>query len=714
MTLSSASGTAVTVPFSIGASSTATGGGTDYSYSPANATLSFSSGQTTQNITLTINNDNLDENDETVIINLGSPTNASLGSPSSSTYTIQDDDNPPLVSIAPDSSGLESIASKSVAVTLSSVSGKTISVPFSIDLASTANAPDFGYYPNGPSVLSFTPGQTSQNISLTITGDNAVESDETIIMNLGTPTNAGLGTPTHSTYTILDDDLPVVSIAAGGSAAESVTTRTIAVTLSAAYRSAVIVPFSVNASSTANGGSDYSLSLSPLTFAIGQTTKYITLIVVNDIVDEPDETVVIDLGAPTHATLGAAIHSTSIIQDNDNPLTVFLEASASVNENAGVTPLSVFLSTVSGKTVTVPFSVNVSSTAAGGGTDYWINLGELTFAPGETTQRIGLTVNDDALDEDDEAIVIDLGAPTNAGLGTGASSVRTIVDNDSAPVVTIGANSAGLESVASKVIPVTLSSASGKAVTVPFSVNASSTASGGGVDYAIGNSPLTFAAGEMTHNITINVIADGVNENDESVVIDLGTPTNAGLGLEATSIYTIQDDDKVPTISSIQAVSSSALKLVWSPVLGATGYKIYRSGSMTGSFAQVGGIVGVTTLVDGNLSEATAYWYKLSAVTSTGDSALSPVFGAYTRICEPSGISVAPDKETDPTSRMKVSWMDNSSVENGFILARSPNGTDSWTTVTVGPSAGRGRTVNYNDEGRDEGRRYWYKVRAFK
>ena len=60
--------------------------------------------------------------------------------------------------------------------------------------------------------MTFTPGQTSKNISITIHNDGTVEADETIEVTLTGATNATLGSTTVHTYTILDNDIPTTGV----------------------------------------------------------------------------------------------------------------------------------------------------------------------------------------------------------------------------------------------------------------------------------------------------------------------------------------------------------------------------------------------------------------------------------------------------------------------------------------------------------------------
>ena len=110
--LSAASAQNVTVNYAI--TGTATGSGTDYTL--ANGTLTINAGATSGTITIAgIVDDSLDEANETVVVTLSSPSNATLGTDSVHTYTITDNDNAPVVDFnTTSSSGAESVSSKDI------------------------------------------------------------------------------------------------------------------------------------------------------------------------------------------------------------------------------------------------------------------------------------------------------------------------------------------------------------------------------------------------------------------------------------------------------------------------------------------------------------------------------------------------------------------------------------------------------------------------
>ena len=233
---------------------------------------------------------------------------------------------------------------------------------------------------------------------------------------------------------------PVVAFAlADSTGLESATPASLAVSLSAASADTVTVDYSVTGGSATGGGTDYVLSSGTLTFAAGETTKNIEIIVVDDALSEGDETIIVTLSNADNARLngpGRQKTHTYTIEDNDAPPpTVEFDAvSSSGAENPSPVNLAVSLSAAAGNEVTIDYVVT-GGTATGGGTDYTLASGTLTFAAGETTKNIAISVANDQDYEGDETIIVTLSnVSANATLGANAVHTYTIEDNDPAPV----------------------------------------------------------------------------------------------------------------------------------------------------------------------------------------------------------------------------------------------------------------------------------------
>ncbi|MBK8285191.1 MAG: hypothetical protein IPK97_10080 [Ahniella sp.] len=142
------------------------------------------------------------------------------------------------------------------------------------------------------------------------------------------------------------------------------------------------------------------------------------------------------------------------ITDNDTATVQFASASVSQLESVNPMAFSVTLSNpvASGLTLTV-----ASTNGTAGASDFTaITGGMVTFAANTTTsQTVNVTINNDALDEDDEAFTLALSNPVATGtvtLGT-AIATGTIQDDDALPVLNV-ANVSQPEGNASNVLNV--------------------------------------------------------------------------------------------------------------------------------------------------------------------------------------------------------------------------------------------------------------------
>jgi hypothetical protein len=177
-------------------------------------------------------------------------------------------------------------------------------------------------------------------------------------------------------------------------------------------------------------------------------------------------------------------------------------------------------------TLSKPFSQPVSVSYATAdytaiaGSDYQAASGTLTFAPGETTKTITITVNGDRLLEQDETFLVNLGGPANAVLADG-QAVGTILDDEphiSISDVTRTEGRKGQKTLFT--FTVTLAVAYDQPVTVSYrTVNG--TATTGNSDYVAQSGTLTFAPGETTKTITIVVNGDNRKEGNEIFYLDL-------------------------------------------------------------------------------------------------------------------------------------------------------------------------------------------------
>ena len=108
-----------------------------------------------------------------------------------------------------------------------------------------------------------------------------------------------------------------------------------------------------------------------------------------------------------------------------------------------------------------------------------------------------------------------------------------------------------------------------------------------------------------------------------------------------------------PSALTAAAQSESAISISWSAVAGATHYKLYRSETSEGSFAQIGGDIAATDyLDDSGLVANTSYDYQLESCNGNGCSSRSSAVSATTAPERPE----TPTVETQSESAISISW----------------------------------------------------------
>lgn len=325
-------------------------------------------------------------------------------------------------------------------------------------------------------------------------------------------------------------------------ASESTTDVALTVQLSTTAINDVTVDYAVKNTSTAANPADHNLATGTVTVAAYDTSAPLEFEVVNDILDEPDETVVVELSNPGNASLGANTLLTYTIQDDDAfPSVTFTAATSTKSESAGSSPIALQLATASLTAVTVDYAVTGGTATAG--TDYTLASGTATFAAGTTSASVPLQVTNDALDEVDETVAVTLSSPDGATLGATTLHTVTISDDDAAPTVQFQvAASSRSEARGPAKLRVSLSAPSAKTVTVAFARTGGTATPT--TDFRLLPGMLTFDAGTTAKDISIALVNDRIDEPAETVAVTLSNPSNATLGTTKVHTLTIADEDR--------------------------------------------------------------------------------------------------------------------------------------------------------------------------
>lgn len=292
-------------------------------------------------------------------------------------------------------------------------------------------------YTSVSGTLSWTNGDiANKTFTVNITNDTLDESNETFTVSLSNPTGgATLGSPSNAIVTINDEDNPpTVQFQTGSSNGnESVSPAQFTVNLSTVSGQTVTVNY-VTANGTAVAGSDYTSTSSTLTFNAGETSKMISVPIIDDTTPEGSEYFMVTLSSPVNATLGTTTTHTYTINDNDTTYGTlqFSSATYNVNENGG--NATIIVTRTDGSNGAIGISYTTSSGTAIAGSDYTATSGTLSWANGDTSNKtFNIPIIDDAIYEGNETVNLTLSNPTGgASLGSPSTAVLTILDNDSA------------------------------------------------------------------------------------------------------------------------------------------------------------------------------------------------------------------------------------------------------------------------------------------
>jgi Calx-beta domain len=199
-------------------------------------------------------------------------------------------------------------------VSLSAAASGDVTVDYATS-GGSATAPDD--YAAASGTLTFAPGELSKQVSVAVVGDVLDEPHETYSLNISNPSGATLSRA-RGLGTILDND-PAVSLSVNDvSAPESAGTASFTVSLSGVSGKVVTVDYTT-ADGTATAAADYGSAQGTLVFLPGETSKSVSVALVDDNVVEQDETFSLDFSRVVNALLADGQGNGTILDDDAPP-----------------------------------------------------------------------------------------------------------------------------------------------------------------------------------------------------------------------------------------------------------------------------------------------------------------------------------------------------------------------------------------------------------
>lgn len=203
------------------------------------------------------------------------------------------------------------------------------------------------------------------------------------------------------------------------------------VTLSGDLTAPLTVNFAT-ANGTAISDLDFASQAGTVVFEIGEITKTISIPILDDQVQEPDEFFFLNLTASVEG-VQVSRQGRATILDNDTPK-ISIDDISQNEGNSGVSTFrfTIRLSLPSAKVVRVNFTT-FDGTASSRG-DYQTIKGTIQFNPGETTKTVSVTVRADNVVEPNETFFLKLSNVVNSVLAD-SEGLATIVNDDGTQTV---------------------------------------------------------------------------------------------------------------------------------------------------------------------------------------------------------------------------------------------------------------------------------------
>ena len=421
-----------------------------------------------------------------------------------------------------------------------------------------------------------TAGET-QNVVVTIVGDDIVEDNETFSITLGDVTgtsavqDAAITTGDVSSGTINNDDTATLSISTISTAetnADQAVTATVSV--DAAVEGGFTVAYAAAALTAET--TDFSVSGSSLLFAgTAGESQDISVTLVGDAIVEADETFTITLGDVTgttteqDASLTTGAQSTNtIVNDDTASLTI---NDVTVDEDAGTATFTVTSSHVSEAAIVVSVGLTDGTTTAA---DVTLATSTATIAGDSTTTSASVTVNvtDDRRVEGQETYTLtlsgatwDAAADATRAVITDAIAAGAVDDNETVDVSFAATTSTVDEDTATSTIDVdlTISSTGTGAIGLDRTMTVDVNRTGGTAspadpeaDLSYTDTTLSFSAADgdaasFTKSVSVEIFEDILDDDAETLILSLqslsdGSGGQASIG-SGTHTLTITDDD---------------------------------------------------------------------------------------------------------------------------------------------------------------------------
>ncbi len=521
-------------------------------------------------ITINVNDDGIDEMDETIILTLQDGSGYTVNNAmKTTTVTIADDDTRGL-QFHRRWADVDEGSSETLTLRLSSQPTAAVTVKIASNNQDVTVSPtSLTFNPSGSNLWS-----RARNVTVSAAqDDDAVDDTATLTYTTSGGDYGGANALSIARPVSVDDDdtadptaprLPRISVTGGADVTEG---GAAGFTVNA--DPAPTARLTVNVEVVEPPGQDFVAAsqegVRTVTLNAGVASATFTVRTVDDNADEDDGFVQVYVNDGTGYVAGQGAAVTVLDNDDPIPAAFFRFASSDTPEHGGTHAVRVELD-YPAPSAGLTLRYSLSGTArAGSSNDYTIeNSGTLSIPGGDRSADIAVVINDDSASENAETVILTLTGGTGYTVDSQGArpSVHTVTieDNDSTSAAFAVSSSSVDEDVGTHNVTVTLSQAAPTGgLTLSYSVAGTATA-GSGNDFTIQNSgTVSIAAGLSSADIAVTIIDDNAFENAETVILTLTGGTGYTLGSTTTHTLTINTSDQAPISARLAFVGGSPL-----------------------------------------------------------------------------------------------------------------------------------------------------------
>ena len=531
-------------------------------------TVTIAAGFSAVEVPVSVLDDGLVEDAETVVVTLVDGGLYDLGANSSAALAIESDDVALAVVtiVATDADAAESVSGTDGGrFTITRTGDLTSALEIALQISGTAtNGED---YQTILSTIAIAANESSVDVPVSVLDDALVEVPETVVVTLASGSLYEVGASASATVTIESEDtvvtpMPVVTVeTTDATTAEPGDNGAFTITRTGDVTDALEVTLLVEGSAT--NGADYQMIGESFTIAAGASSVEVPVSVIDDALVEEVETVVITLVDGERYELGASSSAALTIESEDaviapTPVVSVTAADANANETGDRGLFTISRAGDSDSDLEVQFAIAGN---ANNGVDYQAVSLSATIAAGESSVDVAVDGISDSLSEGSETVVLTLADTSLYDLGAETSATVTIADTSQAadtsePVVSVEAVDAiAREPNDDALFVVSRTGSLDKSLRVRLSAMGDAS---NGRDYDWVPKNVTIAAGESRLEVPVRVRDDDEAESDETIVLSVVENKRYEIGTSSSAIVTIVTAAVTSPVVSVTATDANA------------------------------------------------------------------------------------------------------------------------------------------------------------